>query len=69
MEPSRLYATLAYIAKHLNETNSKFICVVACGKDGRYEVYNGNVVDMDDLLGAANAIKEQLEHFQNKSNG
>lgn len=69
MAPSKLYAIFALLAKHINDKNSKFICVIARGKDGKYEIYNSDVVDFDDLVGAANVMKEYMEDFKNNLDG
>lgn len=55
---------MAFIAKHLHDTNSKFICVIGRGEDGKYEVYNGEVVDIDELAAAAEALAQCLNDFQ-----
>ena len=54
---------MAIIAKHLNDSNSKFICVIGRGEDAKYEVYNGEIVDIDELTGAVEALCLQLKHF------
>ena len=68
MQPGKLYGHLALFAKHINDNSAKFICLIARGADGKYEVYNGEVVDVDELQGAATAIMETMNDFKDKIN-
>lgn len=65
-QPSKLYSVMALIAKHLNETNAKFICVIARGEDGIYNLYNADVVDIDELKASADAIENYIKAFNNR---
>jgi hypothetical protein len=60
---------MALIARHINEKNSKFVCVIARGEDGKYEVYNDDVVDLDELGSAAKAIQDMMQEYKTSSNG
>ena len=69
MNSSQLYGTMAMIAKQINETDQKFICVVARSKDGYINVFNGDTVDLDDLELAAKRLLDVIKDFKNKTNG
>jgi hypothetical protein len=69
MNSSQLYGTMAMIAKQINEKEQKFICVIARGKDGYINVFNGETVDIDDLELAAKRLQDTIKDFKNKSNG
>lgn len=53
----------------MNENDQHFVCLIARSKDGRFHVFNGETIDVDDLVGAAKAINETMEGFKNKTNG
>lgn len=57
---------MALIAKHLNDTNAKFICVIGRGEDGKYNLYNSEFIDIDELNGAADAIIDTIKDFKNR---
>lgn len=64
---NKLYRFMAMIAEHIKDKKSKFICVIGRGEDGKFEVYFGDIVDIDELAGLSNAIKEIIEDIKNNN--